>query len=405
MGTTITKPILLDSTGQEIYNAIEKQNSILSSLMLNSSAAVSDYQDIARIVRNGYAQDVFNIGDQIFVEWTDIVSSTTYTVPTDIVRFGDVTLESGDVKPGMYLQWHYATPFGVQFDNYEAFYVAETEALPAGTYNITMGSSWGSNVTSGKTYQFTLTQDLPIGGQLSGLENMPNAAPDTWKVKSFATASATTATETVDVTEGNEGTNLGTLTPKAEDGVLNSMHCVGYGYNRWSKSAIRQYLNSALAKNAWWTSQHKFDRPPTELTTKAGFMSGFTDDFLSVLKPVKVVTAKNTVNDDGALEETYDTFFLPSLEEEYIVPEISGEGDIFEYWRIASNRTSPIPRNTAGAAPIAYAINAKTSPQNVRLRSANRGNGDSTWYVNASGSVNGSGAVGGGRFAPACVIC
>lgn len=405
MGTTITKPILLDSTGQEIYKAIEKQNSILSSIMFNTSTAVSDYQDIARIVRNGCAQDVFNIGDQIFVEWTDIAAGKSYNVPMDIVHFGNVTLESGEVKPGMYLQWHYTTPFGIQFDNYEAFYVAETEPLPAGTYNITIGANWGSNAVSGKTYQFTLTKDLPIGGQLSGFERMPDVSSNEWWVKSFTKASATTATETVNVVEGTEGISLGTLTPQATDGVLNSMHSVGYGYNRWAKSAIRQYLNSALDKNAWWISQHKWDRPPTDLTTKAGFMSGFPDDFIGILKPVKVRTAKNTVNDDGAFEETYDTFFLPSLEEEYITPQITGEGETFDYWRIAANRTSPIPCYTVGAAPITHAIDAKTLPQSVRLRSASRGYGYSAWCVLTSGIVGYYNAINSGRFAPVCVIC
>ena len=43
--------------------------------------------------------------------------------------------------------------------------------------------------------------------------------------------------------------------------------------------------------------------------------------------------------------------------------------------------------------------------QNVRLRSANRGNANNTWYVNASGYVNSYiYAVNSSRFAPACVI-
>ena len=42
--------------------------------------------------------------------------------------------------------------------------------------------------------------------------------------------------------------------------------------------------------------------------------------------------------------------------------------------------------------------------QNVRLRSANRGNANNTWNVNASGNVNNNNAVNSNRFAPACVI-
>lgn len=40
--------------------------------------------------------------------------------------------------------------------------------------------------------------------------------------------------------------------------------------------------------------------------------------------------------------------------------------------------------------------------QNVRLRSANRGNANNTWNVNASGNVNNNNAVNSNRFAPDC---
>lgn len=38
--------------------------------------------------------------------------------------------------------------------------------------------------------------------------------------------------------------------------------------------------------------------------------------------------------------------------------------------------------------------------QNVRLRSANRGNACNTWYVNSSGNVNNNNASNANRFAP-----
>lgn len=42
--------------------------------------------------------------------------------------------------------------------------------------------------------------------------------------------------------------------------------------------------------------------------------------------------------------------------------------------------------------------------QNVRLRSANRGNANNTWYVNASGNVNNNNANWANRFSPDCVV-
>lgn len=41
--------------------------------------------------------------------------------------------------------------------------------------------------------------------------------------------------------------------------------------------------------------------------------------------------------------------------------------------------------------------------QNVRLRSANRGNANHTWNVNSSGNVNNNNASNANRFSPDCV--
>ena len=140
-------------------------------------------------------------------------------------------------------------------------------------------------------------------------------------------------------------------------------------------------------------------------------MTGFGEDFLSIIKPIKVTTALNTVtdNDLGDREDTYDTFFLPSLEQMYGVPQLKGaEGEYFEYWKRATGLTSPAAWSEAGRNPgfIHYAINAKTSAQNVRLRSASRNYSYNTWFVYAAGYLNGNGyAYGATRFAPVCVIC
>ena len=84
----------------------------------------NSWQDIKKIVQMGYANQVFNIGDQLFTYWEsvtykqDIRRSVLYEVPLDIVAFGDVYKENVEqAVPGMFLQWHYALPFAIQFDN------------------------------------------------------------------------------------------------------------------------------------------------------------------------------------------------------------------------------------------------------------------------------------------------
>lgn len=367
---------------------------------------VETWRDVRRLVQSGKAQEVFTVGDQLNADWID--GSTTYSVPHDIVHFADVTLQDGETTPGMYLQWHFCSPFGVQFDAAEAFYYAET-ALPAGTYNIIVGANWGTYCKKDEQYQFTLTKPVPAKGQIAGFAGMPDQSPDKWRVSTYSSASSTTAIETVTPTAGTDGTNLGTLT-LAGDGKLNSLHRVAYGYNRWGQSAIRQYLNSAAPAGQWWTPQNKWDRPPSELASKPGFLAGFGGDFINVLKTVRVRTALNTVTDtaDGTYEDTYDKIFLPSLEQEYITPQLAGtEGDAWDYWKQATGRTTPTPWYKTwadGGHPVTYAINAKTTAQNVRLRSAYRGYAYYACYVHASGNVNYYYATNSHRFAPACVI-
>lgn len=394
-----------ESTMQEISQALQT----IAFTQAGQAHNITTWNYIAGIVRKGLAPKVFNIGDQLNIEWSD--GETTYTVPYDVVHFEDIELKDGEVIPGMYLQWHYSTPFGVQFDAAEAFYYAETE-LPAGTYNVIVGVDWGTYCKKNEVYQFTLTKPVPAGGQITGFNGMPDNAPEKWKVYTYESATSTTPIETVTPVAGSDGTNLGTLTA-AGDGKLNSIQRVAYGYNRWSQSAIRQYLNSAAAAGQWWKPQNKWDRPPAELASHAGFLAGYSDDFIAAIKAVKVRTALNTVTDaaEGTYEDTYDKIFLPSLEQEFITPQASGiEGDAWEYWKKAVERSTPTPwykTFAEGGHPITYAINAKTSAQTVRLRSAYRGSAIHTWCVYASGNVGNTGysATYSNRFAPACVIC
>ena len=321
----------------------------------------------------------------------------------DIVHFGDVTLKDGEVVPGMYLQWHYATPYGVMFDAHEALYYA-AEELPAGAYTFNIPSAW-SKAEAGD-YTFTLTQAVPAGGQIAGLKLIADNTPDKWTVQTYKDRTTTEAIESVKVIKGNAGTSLGQLIPAGSE-KLNSIHRVGYGYNRWSQSAIRQYLNSTAAAGKWWKPQNNYDRPP-EQAGKAGFLAGFEKDFLDVLGTIKVTTALNTVTDkaDGDTEVTYDKIFLPSLEQIYVVPQLKGvEGEYWEYWKRATGAVSLQAQYGTYPERITYGIEAQTSAQYVRLRSASRGYGYNTWLVYTSGYVGSSSAYNAWRCAPACVIC
>ena len=377
----------------------------------------NSWREIQEVVRQGRAQDYFNIGDQLEVKWTK--GTSEYTLPFDVVSFDDVIKEGEtDPSPGMWLESHYAMD-GVQFDASEAIYVTDV-ALPAGTYNFTIGTNWGSNCVAGKVYQFTTTKEIPAGGQVMVGKNndwytwgAPDVAPANWRVHTFASSAATTPLDSnLELSEGSDGTALGSIasnTKYSQSGV-NNLQRAGYGYNRWAMSAMRQYLNSADAKNVWWTPKNPFDRAPQQLATLDGFLSGFDNEFLQAIGKIKVTTALNTISDTdiGASEDVYDKFFLASLEQEYIVPQAAGvEGAYWPYWKDRLELDSPQAQGGAGtnANHIRYAYDAKSSAQSCRLRSANRGYAFHAWLVSASGSANYYFATLAYRGCPACVIC
>ena len=407
----ITKPFILDETGQKMLDAMTQQNAFLQVIAGEKyTTMVSDIKQVLGIVRAGLAPKVFNIGDQLIWKWKDVADNNKeYTVPVDIVHFGTSMLEDGEELPSMTIQWHYATPLGVQFSNYQAFFYS-TEELPAGTYNIEIGTSWGTHCVAGKSYQFTLTKPVPAGGQLAGFRGAPDNDPSTWKVYSYNAKSAVDAIETVSVTEGSSGTKLGVL-KTGGDGKLNCLQRVAYGYNRWSQSAMRQWLNSEKGVGEWWTPQNDFDRCPDQLATKAGFLTGFDADFLEILRPTKVVTALNTIADSTSsnsvdpLETTYDKIYLPALEQMSIEPQLAGEGTTWDYWKRASNMTTKMKQYKTYPQIRTFAIENHTSPQLVRLRSTYRGNSHLTWYVNSYGTVSNYEATNAYRCAPACELC
>lgn len=399
--STITKPILLDETGMLIKEELVEQNKILRAIAGASVAQNMSLSAIHRIVQEGSASEVFSIGDQITTTWTDKATNTEYTVPLDIVHFGDVELQDGETVPAMFVQWHYCSPFGVQFDAKEAFYVVPSGGLSAGDYYFNVPVAWGA-ITVGN-YQFTVDSELAEGTHLV-LSSSDTSTLVGKKVYAYADATSTTAVGTYNISSGSSGTYLGEL-KAAGDTNINGVHRCVYGYNRWSQSALRQFLNSDAGSNSWWSPQNTYDRVPNEIA-KHGFLTGLTDEFLSIIQPIKVETALNTVTDDGSHETTYDKIFIPSLSQIHCAPQLAGEGDIWEKWKRQSGSATPLERGGTYPQMRTYAIENHASAQTVRLRSASRSNANHAWYVNSSGHVSSSTAsTNSHRFSPACAIC
>lgn len=408
--TMVTDPVYLDETAKENGKKLDQMTAAL--LSMSSSLGViaraqtgvveeMDYNGIKTVVATGNAPAVFPTGTQLVNTYTD-KDGKAYDCPWDVVQPDDTAEgESGTTVPAMVLQMHYATLYDLQFSSQQAFYVVPDGGLVAGTYNVKMGLNWGDNVKTDTVYQFTLTKAAPEGARLTGFYNAPDVVPAKWKVYVYKDQKKSELLETCNVSAGEAGTNLGTFLAKP-NGNLFGLHPVAYGDNRWWKSAIRQYLNSDAAAGAWWTPQDEWDMKPDQADTVPGFLAGFSDDFKNALSRVKVVTYGNDVTDDGSAVVTYDKIFLPSLQEIYCLPQVSGEGTYWPYWKERTGAKTPQALRHTYPLRITRDLAQRTVGRGVRLRSAYRGDGNGSFDVSSSGSVSGWGAVNAIRCAPAC---
>ena len=408
--TEVVEPIYLDKTAKDNGRKLDQMTAAL--LGMSSSLGViaraqtgvveeMDYNGIKAVVAAGNAPAVFPVGTQLVNTYT-AKDGKAYDCPWDVVKTDDIAEgETGTTAPAMVMQMHYADLEDVQFSAYQAFYVVPEAGLVAGTYNVKMGLNWGDNVKEGTTYQFTLTKNAPAGARLTGFYNAQDTAPANWKVYVYKDQNKSELLETCNVSAGDAGINLGTFLAKP-NGKLNGFHPVSYGDNRWYKSAYRQYLNSDLPAKQWWQPQDEWDMKPDQADTVPGFLAGFSDDFKNALTRTKVVTYGNNVTDDGSAVVTYDKVFLPSLQEIYCSPQVSGEGTYWPYWKERTGAKTPQALWQIYPLRITRDPAQRTVGRYVRLRSAYRGDGFNAFGVRPSGGVYNWGAVNADRCAPSC---
>ena len=321
----------------------------------------------------------------------------------DLVTEGDhageysitVTL-SRKAKHTATLQLHDCLPSTMQFDAPEALYYAEN-GLSAGTYNFTIQAGYDETYGGGKTYQFTLENDVPPGGQLTfGWNN--NTQAINAKITSYTSSASTAAIEQVSVSEGSAGTNLGTTDGNSAD--INHIHRVRFGSNNYGESAIRQFLNSSASAGNVWTPQTKYDRPPSWASDTKGFMQDLDTDFLSAVGISHKVTALDTVTNIGGSVTHDDKFFLISRSEVYSGKENNiNEGEPYPYYSDYSDLQA------AGTGEDSNRIKLKDdTAQWWWLRSPYSAYGNYVRAVNLSGTIHNAYAIYNRGVAPACNI-
>ena len=388
------------TTGADI--TVTNREGEQTTVHIDTLTAVNTWEDIKNAVRLGLGEKLFPVG----YEFTTLDADTTQNIIWVVRAHDHHTAANNKLTHTMTLETKnvYSLSSGaqkaVQYDATEAFYYAEQE-LAAGTYNITIANQAWYTADNGKTFQFTLATAVPAGGQLVFAMTY-NATLEGKSVKSYANKVTTTALETVTLTEGSEGTSLGTTNGSSPN--VNHMHRAIFGSNNYAQSAARQWLNSAAAAGSVWTPTNVFDRPASWATSYNGFMHGLPADFLAVVQPAVLACRTNSLFEveslDGtafAINQLYslkaDKFFLLSR------PEIFGDRDSASYkdgtqleYYNGLTATERIKRDAAGTARYAW------------LRSSNPSNANSARIVTLDGALSGSSAYGGYGVAPACII-
>lgn len=370
---------------------MDTQNKFLAAILSAQGGSVvpTSFKDVQTLVRSGLANKVFHIGDQLVCNKGDVklvwdIIGIDHDVPADKQFTHSMTLQLHDCLAGM------------QYDGTEALFYCETE-LAAGTYHFTLLSGYDT-AYGGKTYQFTLTQPVPAGGQIMFPWGYNTQAAST-KVSTYASRTATAAIESVSVVEGTEGTSLGTADGNTVN--MNHTHRIRYGSNNWVESAMRQWINSDKAAGSVWTPQTKFDRPPSWSASTAGFLNGIDADFLEVIGETEKVTCRNTVTDGGGSDITTDKFFLLSRREVYAGNEVSNviEGEPYPYYSDYSDLSAAGTGNDTNR--IKY---RNGSPQYWWLRTPRSGHGYYVRGIDTAGNLGGNAANVSGGVAPACNI-
>lgn len=371
---------------------MDTQNKFLAAILSAQGGSVvpTSFKDVQTLVRSGLASKVFHIGDQLVCNKGDVklvwdIIGIDHDVPADKQFTHSMTLQLHDCLAGM------------QYDGAEALFYCETE-LAAGTYHFTLLSGYDTTYGGGKTYQFTLTQPVPAGGQIMFPWDYNTQAAST-KVSTYASRMATAAIESVSVVEGTEGTSLGTADGNTAN--MNHTHRIRYGSNNWVESAMRQWINSDKDADSVWTPQTKFDRPPSWAASTAGFLNGIDADFLEVIGETEKVTCRNTVTDGGGSDITTDKFFLLSRREVYAGNAVSGviEGEPYPYYSDYSDLSAAGTGNDTNR--IKY---RNGSTQYWWLLTPTSGDGHGVRGIDPAGHLSSYGAHSSYGVAPACNI-
>lgn len=348
------------------------QNALLASIASHTGTegiAVSNWEDVQRLVRMGLADKMFKAGDQ-FVSSYDTgqvvwdVIGINHDIPTDKKYKNSLTLQASNCI------------MNCQFDAPELLYFAETE--------LTAGAYYFYNSYDTKNYSFTTTIAIPVGGSIE--VSTWGASEKPTQIKTYDASNV--LLETLTVTEAATGTLL----------TCNDLRRVRYGSNNYIESNIKQWLNSAETAFTW-AKKSIYSKPSSGAPySGGGFLKLLDPELAAVLGAVDKQVAKNTKTDGGGQDIFSDKVFLLSNIEVLAPSEgvTTGEKVYPWYSALAASPTyDAIPgriKYLSGAARIWW------------LRSPLVGGSSTPRVVYPAGSVSYDYAGNSNGLAPACCI-
>lgn len=283
----------------DLYTALRAQ-------ALSKGKEASSWTDFHKLVRAGKAPELYPVGTKLYENWGDDTSNAWIVVDyPDDSRYIDSDLAAqGYTNRVMLIEKK--INYLRTFDAKEAWLYAET-AIPVGVYRFTIPNydvSYGGN----KTYIFTSTAQIPVGGQLTiTWEYQTNPT----KVQGYSSSTSTTALFNVSIAEWDGAaacTDLGTIKLTMTDadstyGKLNHIQRARYGSNNYYQSGLRQWLNADAAANAWWAPSNVFDRPYGNRDA-AGRLNTMNSAMKAVLATPTVDCITNNTFETGGIDGT-----------------------------------------------------------------------------------------------------
>ena len=185
-----------------------------------------------------------------------------------------------------------------------------------------------------------------------------------------------------------------------------------YGNNRWIYANIRQWLNSQAAAGQWYSAQHGQDAPPSnanvwdnynEYQQEAGFLAGFSANFLAALLTTTHTVGKAQV-DGGGTESCTDKIFLATCTEVGLSGDVAAGSKLAIFSNDASRQAKPTAEAVSKSEYTNSSLNAN-SPWYWWLADAYASYSYYVRYVISSGALNWNYACGGGGgVRPLCNI-